>query len=124
LSLRAAGRKWEGAAESFLRRHGLKTQQRNYHCRHGEIDLIMRDDDCLVFVEVRYRRRPEFGSGAETVSPLKQSRIARTAAHFLCRHRRFASQPCRFDVISMDERQGRVQVRWIRNAFEAGPQFA
>ena len=124
ISKRAAGREWEKATESFLRGHGLKTLKRNYQCRHGEIDLIMEEGDCLVFVEVRYRHRRAFGSGAETVDGRKQSKITRTAALFLSRHPRRAAQPCRFDVISIAEQQGRPRFQWIRNAFEASPRFA
>ena len=124
MNRRAAGSKWERATESFLRRNGLRTLKRNYHCRHGEIALIMQHGNCLVFVEVRYRQRGAYGSGAETVSPRKQSKIARTAAIFLSRHRQYAAQPCRFDVISIAEQRGGPRFQWIRNAFEASPALA
>ena len=75
---RALGDRWERCAESFLHDHGLKTIKRNFQCRYGEIDLIMEDGDCLVFTEVRYRNKPYYGSGADTVTKTKQGRIIRT----------------------------------------------
>jgi putative endonuclease len=119
-NMRASGREWEKAAESFLRRRGLTILKRNYHCRFGEIDLIMKHGNCLVFIEVRYRRRDRYGNGAETVSFTKQSKIVKTAAFFLRRYRRYASQTCRFDVISVGDYRGRAEINWIRNAFDAG----
>lgn len=113
------GRRWEAVAESFLRREGLKTLERNYRCRLGEIDLVMRDGASLVFVEVRFRQRAGHGSGAETVTWAKQRRIARAAAMYLGRHPRWAARPCRFDVVSIGITDGSPQTDWIRNAFNA-----
>ena len=84
---RARGVWAEDLAEVYLGKRGLRTMQRNYFCRGGEIDLVCLHEDRLVFVEVRYRQRGAFGSGAETIGSRKQSRIIRTAAMFLSRHR-------------------------------------
>jgi putative endonuclease len=119
MSQRRPGREWEKVTESFLRRHGLRTLKRNFHCRMGEIDLIMQHGDCLVFVEVRYRRSDRHGSGAETVGFHKQSRIAKTAALFLSQNPVYAARASRFDVISVGEIDGRPELRWIRNAFQS-----
>jgi putative endonuclease len=116
---RAVGGRWEREAENFLHCQGLRTLARNFNCRVGEIDLIMEHGECLVFAEIRYRKNSRFGSGAETVTRAKQGRIIRAAQKYLQLHRSRATQPCRFDVISFGNEQGRVAVEWIRNAFTA-----
>jgi len=117
---RAAGKRWERIAESFLRARGLTTVERNFHCRLGEIDLIMEDGDCLVFTEIRYRRNSHYGSGAESVTWAKQRRIIRTAQRYLQYHGHRALQTCRFDVVSMGQEKGKLRVTWIRDAFTVG----
>ena len=102
----------------WLRRRGLHPLATNYRCRGGEIDLVMRDRETLVFVEVRFRSSDAFGSGAETVGRTKQQRIVRAASRYLQRHPRWADRLCRFDVISMSGDTGHPQVEWIRDAFE------
>ena len=114
---RAVGERWERVAESYLQARGLRTITRNFHCRLGEIDLIMEDGDCLVFAEIRYRRSTYYGSGAESVTKAKQSRIVRTAQRYLQSHRHRAMQPCRFDVLSMAYAGGKLDVTWIQDAF-------
>ncbi|MGD2112733.1 MAG: YraN family protein, partial [Gammaproteobacteria bacterium] len=61
------GRNAEQQARQYLQAHGLRVLQCNYHSRHGEIDLVMQDGDSVVFVEVRYRRQPRYGTAAESV---------------------------------------------------------
>lgn len=119
MSPRDDGKRWEAAAESFLRREGLKTLKRNYRCRLGEIDLVMRDGASLVFVEVRFRQCAGHGSGAESVTRAKQRRLARAAGVFLGQHPKWAARPCRFDVVSIGLDHGSPQTDWIRNAFNA-----
>ncbi len=116
---RLQGGRWEKLAESFLHKRGLKTLERNYHSRFGEIDLIMMDRQTLVFTEVRYRRDNAHGSGAESVTFTKQKRITRAAQRFLQQHQHHASLGCRFDVVSIGNEEGRVLLNWIRNAFDA-----
>jgi len=122
LNSRKSGAQWEQIAESFLRRHGLKTLQRNFSSRFGEIDLIMEDEETLVFVEVRYRKCSEHGSGAESVTFYKQGKISRTAAWYLAKNPQRAEQFCRFDVISidpqkMDPEKTDQEIDWIKAAF-------
>ena len=85
---------------------------RNYRCRRGEIDLVMRDGDTLAFVEVRYRKSDKFGSPAESVTLTKQRRIIQAARHYLQRHP--SALDCRFDVLALT---GDEQVEWLKNAF-------
>ncbi len=105
----------EKCAETFLVNHGLKLITRNYHCRFGEIDLIMQDAKILVFVEVRLRTNARFGSAGNSITPQKMQKLILTAQHYLQLH---GEQPCRFDAIlmrSVDEKS----IEWVRNAFDA-----
>jgi len=116
---RQQGSRWERYAESFLRMRGLRSLARNFNTRFGEIDLVMLDGAVLVFVEVRYRRRSDYGSGAESVTSAKQRRLVRAAGYFLARHRPHAGRTCRFDVVSLGAGADGPDVEWIKHAFEA-----
>lgn len=103
----------EDAALAHLRRHGLELVERNFRCKGGEIDLVMRDGDTLVFVEVRARAGGSHGGAAASVTPAKQRRLIVAAQTFLQRH---AMPPaCRFDVVGIDGER----LDWLRNAIEA-----
>lgn len=104
----------ERTARAFLERQGLRFVAGNVRCRRGEVDLIMRDGDTLVFVEVRYRSSDRFGGAAASVDWRKQARLASAAAYFLQRHP--VASPCRFDVIAIGPAD---QTTWIRHAFVA-----
>jgi putative endonuclease len=106
------GKKAEDVACSFLQRNGLSLVQRNYHCRYGEIDLIMQDSETLVFVEVRYRSSIKFGSAAESVDRNKQRKLVFTANHYLQKHP--TNQPTRFDVVALSPQH---EPEWVTNAF-------
>ncbi|GAA0912287.1 YraN family protein [Luteibacter anthropi] len=111
---RATGDHFEGAALSFLQARGLRLIQANFLCRHGEIDLVMRDGEVVVFVEVRYRRGSAFGGALASVTAAKRRRIV-SAAHIWLAGRPFdARRPCRFDVVGFE---GAV-VEWVRGAFD------
>jgi putative endonuclease len=92
----------------------LRPIARNHRCRQGEIDLVMRDGDTLVFVEVRYRRGERFGTPAETVDRHKQRRLVAAAGHYLQGHP--SPLPCRFDVVAIG---GGDRIEWLKNAFAA-----
>lgn len=119
MSAGSAGTVAETAALDFLETRNLLCLDRNFRCRSGEIDLVMRDADCLVFVEVRYRRHSRYGTGAATVTRSKQSRLTAAARYFLMRHRHLRGLPCRFDVIAATGELDQLSLRWIRNAFTA-----
>ncbi|TAN06086.1 MAG: YraN family protein [Rhodanobacteraceae bacterium] len=114
----AVGAHFEQRALEHLERAGLKLVQRNFRTRFGELDLVMRDGGTLVFVEVRYRRDARFGGGAASVGRDKRARLARAAQGFLQAHPRFASSPCRFDVIAFDGEASAPTCNWQRAAFE------
>ena len=119
VNTRQQGEGWERKAERMLRKRGLKPVQRNYHGRVGEIDLIMLDGESLVFVEVRYRSNPNYGTGADSVTREKQYRVTGAARRFLQREKQHAWRRCRFDVVSIERQHGKPVMNWIRAAFEA-----
>ena len=109
------GHHWsEDIAAEFLQRQGLELLVTNYRNRTGEIDLIMIDDQTLVFVEVKQRRDSQFGRPEESVGMAK---LRRTAASYLQRHDRSQSWPCRFDVVAITGSPHAPVCRWIQNAF-------
>lgn len=103
----------EAHAVAHLQRAGLHLVERNYRCRGGEIDLVMRDGDQLVFVEVRYRSRAGFGGAAASVDGRKQQRLITAASHYLQQRR--VNCACRFDVVAIDGQAHRID--WLRDAF-------
>lgn len=109
------GQAAESQALRYLLDQGLLLVARNFKAARGEIDLIMRDGETLVFLEVRARAATRFARAAETVGSVKQKRIVHTAQWFLSQrgwHDRYA---CRFDVIAIDG----DELSWIQAAFMA-----
>lgn len=116
MSSRAArGRVAEDRARTHLEAHGLRLRARNHRCRWGEVDLVMDDGEAIVFVEVRYRGRDDYGGAAASVDARKQRRLVRAASDYLARHQA-AGRPARFDVAAVGP-DGHVD--WIRAAFDA-----
>jgi putative endonuclease len=116
---RARGASVEDAARRHLLRAGLQDIARNVRYKLGELDLVMRDDDCVVFVEVRYRGRADFGDGAESVDWRKRRKLVMAAQLFLQRTPSLANAPCRFDVVDASGDPEYPDLRWIRAAFRA-----
>jgi putative endonuclease len=112
---KARGDAAEEAALAFLRQQGLKLEARNFKARGGEIDLIMRHAQTLVFVEVRARNRADYGGAAASVTATKQQRIAKAAAQYL-QQRGGATPACRFDVVAIAPD---AAPHWIQSAFDA-----
>lgn len=114
----ARGRVTEAFAEKYLIEQGLTPIDRNIHCRQGEIDLVMRDDDIIVFVEVKYRKNNNFGRAIEAVSIAKQNKIRHCVAFFFQQaNLNEYNTPCRFDVIALEGNINQPQVTWLKNAF-------
>ncbi len=101
----------ERAAERYLITHGLSLVERNYRTRFGEIDLIMRDGDALVFIEVRLRKNDDFGGAAASIGTHKQRRIAAAAQQYIAALRN--PPPCRFDAVLI---MG-TKIEWLKDAF-------
>lgn len=109
------GRNAEAAACAHLQAQGLRLCARNYHCAHGEIDLVMRERDTLCFIEVRARTADSHGGAGGSVTYGKQQKIIRAAQHYLLAHPSAADAPCRFDVVTI----GPAGLEWLRDAFQA-----
>lgn len=108
----ADGAQAEALAAAFLAQRGLVVVERNWRRRCGELDLIARDGDMLVFVEVRLRRRGNFGGAAASITTAKQARLIKAAGLYLAK---FAhAPPCRFDAILCDALD-LTAIEWIRD---------
>ena len=114
-----SGQAAESRALAFLETKGFDCITRNYSCRTGEIDLIVANDSTLVFVEVRYRKNPLHGTGAESVTRSKMLKIISTARYFLLNNPRYDILDQRFDVISIG-----ADLDWIDNAFTLDDQIS
>ena len=114
MNKREIGAAYEEAAAVFLEKNGVRILERNFRCRQGEIDLIGRDGEYLVFFEVKYRKNADAGLPAEAVGTPKQRRICRTAKYYLYRKHYGESVPVRFDVIAVCAER----VNWYQNAFD------
>lgn len=125
------GAQAELAAANYLLRRGLKLVTQNYHCRFGEIDLILQDGVTLVFAEVRMRNSKVFGGAAASIDSKKQGRLIATAQHYLSTLPHIPA--CRFDAVllnssnlSKESADNNVLIKfddayieWIKNAFDA-----
>ena len=104
-----------------LKKQGLKLVAMNFHCRYGEIDIIMLDKKTLVFVEVRFRKNNHFGGGLESITTGKQNKLRKTAELYLQKHSQYEN--ARFDVVSMsknvqsNDKAQHFTFDWITNAF-------
>ena len=116
---RSTGARWEDAALEYLDAAGLKLVERNFTCRYGEIDLVMRDAGSLVFVEVRFRDSARHGSGTLSVGAGKRAKLVRAAAIWLQAHPACAGAPCRFDVVGCSGAPDAPAFDWTRAAFDA-----
>jgi len=108
---RRIGTFYEERACEYLRKQGVMILERNYRCKIGEIDIIGKDGDCIVFLEVKYRRTNDFGHAFFAVDTKKQSRICRCAAIYCMQNA--CVQELRYDVIGITD----TQIEWIKNAF-------
>lgn len=108
------GRRAEELAAAYLQKEGMKIIERNFRCRFGEIDLIGRDREYLVFVEVKARSSDVCGYPGEALTIGKKKRICQTARFYCGKHCVRTSQPIRFDVVEILG----TQIRHIKNAFD------
>ena len=111
-----SGAQAEQTAARYLQQQGLQLVESNYRCRFGEIDLILRDGDILVFAEVRLRSRNNFGGAAASIDVHKQAKLIRAAQSYLAGLS--SVPPCRFDAVLMKSAEGVAGIEWIKNAFE------
>ena len=113
----AFGKTGEDLAVEELERRGYAIVDRRWRTRAGEIDIIARDGDTLVFVEVKARDGHEFGDGAESVTMRKRQTIVRLAKHYV-QDARWGDRPCRFDVVTIHLDSGQPVVTVYPNAFD------
>ena len=114
------GKSGEDLASAEIETRGYAVIERRYRTRYGEIDIIARDDETLVFIEVRRKSRDHCGPAVESVGPEKQRRIIRMAIDYLARNDLYDRCPVRFDVVAIDDRpDGTPLVTLVRDAFTA-----
>ena len=111
--MRERGRNAEDVAAIFLQQQGLILVERNYHCRYGEIDLIARDGEALVFIEVRMRSSAAFGGAAASITAAKRGKLLRTARFYLSG--RAPTPACRFDAVLLNSSD--TTPEWLKNVF-------
>jgi putative endonuclease len=119
----ALGKQGEDLAARHLLEKGFTIIVRNYRQKTGEIDIIARDRECLVFIEVKTRKSSRFGQPFEAVTKKKQAQISRVALHYMnCN--KLLDQSARFDVISiLIDKNGKAAIEHLCNCFEPGIDF-
>lgn len=110
---RAIGKKYEDAAKEYLTNNGYNIIESNYRTKHGEIDIIAKNDDYLCFIEVKYRKENSLVSGLYAVDKHKQKTIYSVARIYLLSKKYKQDTKCRFDVVSIEG----DQITLIKNAF-------
>jgi len=110
------GKYGESAAADFLAGKGYEIVERNWHCRDGEIDLIARDDDAWVFVEVKTRSSKTAIAGLEAVDELKLQRLRKSISQW-CKSRQVISTKLRLDVVSVFVSAGSVRFEHLKQVF-------
>jgi putative endonuclease len=108
------GAQAEELAAEFLQKRGLKVLERNHRCRGGEVDLVCRDGDTVVFVEVRLRSDAEHGGAGASITAGKRRRLIQAARHWLAGK---PECPCRFDAVLLD-RPAPEAIEWVKGAFD------
>ena len=117
MNRRKEGAYYENLVAEYLKTQGYEILEKNYRCRIGEIDLIAKEGETLVFVEVKYRRNDKMGDPKEAVDRKKQKKFSMTASYYLMRECGRMDIPCRFDVAAVLGEQIEV----VKNAFEYLP---
>jgi len=115
-SSKAQGNKGEQIAMRHLKRIGFQIVEMNYRFGHGEIDIVAKDDNTLVFCEVKMRKSNEYGDPEYAITPKKQQQIRKVAQGYLYEHE-IKEQECRFDVVAIRMVRGVPEINYIRNAF-------
>jgi len=118
LARQQLGKSGEDRAVAELERLGYAILERRYRTKHGEIDIVARDGETTVFVEVKARATAEFGTAAEALTTWKKRRLTAMAEDYLARHR-ITDTPCRFDVVAIDACDLDPVITVYPNAFDA-----
>ena len=107
------GKEYEKKAATYLMAQGMKLIIQNFRCRHGEIDIIGIHENCLVFVEVKYRSNLGRGAAEEAVGVNKQKKICYTSDYFRIIYKQYQNLQVRYDVIAVNGNH----IQWYQNAF-------
>lgn len=113
MNRRKIGEYYEQITIDFLKRHGYQILYNNYYNPFGEIDIIAKDGEYLVFIEVKFRDGEYMGTAEEAVDIRKQNRMIKGAKHYMYNNRWSFDSPCRFDVVAINK----DKIRLIRDAF-------
>jgi len=113
---KALGKSGEDRAVTFLEQKGYSIIRKNYRTADGEIDIIARDGDTIVFVEVKTRRSLAFGVPEAGVDFRKQKQIKKIAGQFISHYQLF-DRNCRYDIVALYYEGTAVEIKYIKNAF-------
>jgi len=118
------GKLGEKAARKFLKKRGYRIRETGFRCPHGEIDIVARQKDCLVFVEVRTKSSLGFGSPEESITQAKKKKLIASALTYTSTHQKLPSL-WRIDVVAieLDDRGKTRRIELIENAIERDPRF-
>ena len=118
------GQLGEKLAREFLKKRGYRIRETGFRCRHGEIDIVAQRKNCLVFVEVRARCSPDFGTPEESLTHAKKRRIIASALAYTAAYEDLPSQ-WRIDVVALelDDRGKTTRIEHIENAIEQDDPF-
>jgi len=118
VSKKNIGDKAESFALKYLKKQKLQFVEKNYYCKHGEIDLIMREGESLIFIEVRYRKQTHYGTAASTVNNRKLHKITKSIEDYLSKNN-LGYISCQIDVIGLEGNIQNPKITWIRNVMQA-----
>ncbi|MBQ8262418.1 MAG: YraN family protein [Lachnospiraceae bacterium] len=113
MNKRQVGGEYETKAVLYLEQQGLKILERNFRCRMGEIDIVAKDGEFVVFTEVKWRKTSRSGSALQSVDWKKQRTICRTSDYYRMKNFLTENTPMRFDVVAIEG----DELHWIKNAF-------
>lgn len=116
------GARGEDLAVRYLRKKGYKVIERNYHCPWGEIDLVARERDTLVFIEIKSRSSSEFGLPQDAVDRFKQRKLIQVARAYIHEHHVRESIMARFDVVAIQLTPSGPKIEIIKDAFHVDEQ--
>jgi putative endonuclease len=119
MTSRRNGMRYEDQARRYLEAKGLVSLQHNYQSRFGEIDLVMRDEKTICFIEVKFRRSTAFGGAAYSITQSKQQKLIKTSLYFLLENKNLRQCAFRFDALLIQQHQNSEEINWIKNAFYA-----
>ncbi len=113
------GNKFESFAREKIEQAGCRIIATNYACKLGEIDIIAKDKEHIIFVEVRYRKTAAYGGAIASVDYKKQQKIIKSASLYLQQNKLTNKAMCRFDVFAVTGQTNNLHFEWIKDAFNA-----